>query len=208
MAAKKYAYYIKGNKVAIIQKNVTDASVEDYGSYKSPTEAVTDGIELEYTYAPWYRINDESVYIPCESYDEDDTGLLKINDAQSALPTSGTHVVIKGSERFNGLHEISSFGSGAYLILKTKYAGGLVTKSFDVYTDVSAMLDEDFELDITRYQAQAITYYLKAKLSEEAMDMEAREYWMRLFNKQLEKGANSRKYGVNIVQGFGGMRTE
>ena len=56
MAAKKYAYYIKGNKVAIIQKNVTDASVEDYGSYKSPTEAVTDGIELEYTYAPWYRI--------------------------------------------------------------------------------------------------------------------------------------------------------
>ena len=70
------------------------------------------------------------------------------------------------------------------------------------------MLDEDFELDITRYQAQAITYYLKAKLSEEAMDMEAREYWMRLFNKQLEKGANSRKYGVNIVQGFGGMRNE
>mgnify|MGYP003135345382 CR=1 FL=1 len=206
MALKKYAYYLKGNKIAVVQMDTTDISAEDYGKYKSPTENVTDGIEIEYSYAPWYRINDESVSIPCESYDEDGTGLLKIIDAQSALPTSGTHIVIKGSDKFNGLHEISSFGSGAYLVLKTKYNGSATTESFSVYTDVLAMQDEDFEIDITRYQAQAITYYLKAKMAEEAMDVEGREYWMRLFSKQLEKGANSRKYGPRIVQGFGGLR--
>ena len=214
MALKKYAYYLKGNKIAIVQMDTTDISAEDYGKYKSPTENVTDGIEIEYTYAPWYRINDDDIRVTGTSYTEDGNGLLKIIGG-SSMPTSEdyayapdkvTHVVIKDSDKFNGLHEISSYGDGSYLILKTKYNGGTVVENYKIFLDVSAMVDEEFEIDITRYQAQAITYYLKAKMSEEAMDIEGREYWMRLFSKQLEKGANSRKYGPRIIQGFGGLR--
>ena len=64
------------------------------------------------------------------------------------------------------------------------------------------MDDEEFELDLTDYQAQAIVYYIKAKLAEELRDAEGREYFMRLFNKQIEKGASSRKRGPYIIRGF------
>ena len=65
---------------------------------------------------------------------------------------------------------------------------------------------ETFELDISRYQANAVVYYLKAKLAEDMMDMEAREYFLREFKRQLEKGASSLKRGPYIVQGFKQMR--
>ena len=206
MAAKKYAYYVKGNKIGIVQMDTTDVSAEDYGKYKSPTESVLDGAEVEYTYAPIYRLT-STTNVDCEAYTSS-SGYLQVVDAESGLPSSGiTHIVIRGSERFNGLHEISAFGGGGSLHTKTKYGEILQADSslFEVYTNVEVMQDEDFDIDITRYQAQAVTYYLKAKLSEEAMDIEGREYWMRLFNKQLEQGANSKKYGPRIIQGYGGM---
>ena len=56
MASKKYSYYSKGNKVAIVQQDTTDSSSEDYGKYKSPIENVDKGLEIEYSYSPWYDI--------------------------------------------------------------------------------------------------------------------------------------------------------
>ena len=69
MASKKfYGYYTKGNKIAIIEKDVStsgsDLNAEDYGKYKSPKTNVADGLELEYTYSPTYRLNTTYTY-PC-----------------------------------------------------------------------------------------------------------------------------------------------
>ena len=64
------------------------------------------------------------------------------------------------------------------------------------------MEDESFEFDLTEYQAQAVVYYVKAKIAEDRMDAEGREYFMKLFKKQMEKGASSRKRGPYIVRGF------
>ena len=71
-----------------------------------------------------------------------------------------------------------------------------------VYEGVEVLEDESFEFDLTEYQAQAVVYYVKAKLSEDMRDMEGREFYMRLFKKQMEKGASSRKRGPYIVRGF------
>tara|TARA_R110002020_G_scaffold167042_3_gene355283 strand:+ start:3285 stop:4343 length:1059 start_codon:yes stop_codon:yes gene_type:complete len=71
-----------------------------------------------------------------------------------------------------------------------------------VLEGVDVMEDEEFELDLSNYQAQAVVYYIKAKLSEELRDVEGREYFMRLFKKQIEKGASSRKRGPYIMRGF------
>ena len=224
MALKKYAYYIKGNKIAIAQMSTIDISAEDYGKYKSPTEDVANGIEIEYTYAPWYRIDSTDRDTPpdavtCHAYGETDDGttggFLRLKNDSSQFPWTSSlkYIVIKGSERWNGLHEIhpgddlASANSANLLTLKTRYTGPDVTDaSFLVYDHVSVMEDESFEIDLTRYQANAIVYYIKAKLAEDMGDIEQREYFMRLFTKQLEKGANSRKVGINIIQGFGGMR--
>ena len=73
-------------------------------------------------------------------------------------------------------------------------------------TDVDVLDDESFELDVTRAQGNAIVYYIKAKMAEDIMDIEKRQYFMRLFKKQLEESLSSRKYGAQMIQGFWGMR--
>jgi len=55
MASKKYAYFNKGNKLALIQQDTTDVTHQDYAKYKSPIETVENGIEIEYSYAPTFR---------------------------------------------------------------------------------------------------------------------------------------------------------
>ena len=79
-------------------------------------------------------------------------------------------------------------------------------EQISVYEGVDVLEDEDFELDLTRYQANAVVYYLKAKLAEDAGDMEKREFFLREFKRQLEKGVSALKRGPYIVQGFKEMR--
>jgi len=79
-------------------------------------------------------------------------------------------------------------------------------QNIQVYKNPEVMIDETFELDLTRYQANAVTLYLKAKMFEDAGDIDKHEYYMRQFKKQLEKGSNARKSGPHIVQGHWSMR--
>ena len=60
---KQYAYYIEGNQISIVERDLTfDNNVEskEFGPgvsrrmWKSPITAVTDGLELKYTYSPKY----------------------------------------------------------------------------------------------------------------------------------------------------------
>ena len=64
-SAKEYGYFIKGQKLALIEKDTAldnDVNSRDYGPdvtnvrFKSPQSSVTDGIELEYIYSPKYRV--------------------------------------------------------------------------------------------------------------------------------------------------------
>ena len=64
--AKEYAYYQKGNKLAIVEKDTAfnnDPNSTDYGpgsnraQFKSPLTSVADALEIEYTYSPDYIIN-------------------------------------------------------------------------------------------------------------------------------------------------------
>ena len=73
-------------------------------------------------------------------------------------------------------------------------------------TDVEVLQDESFELDLSRYQANAVVYYLKAKMAEDAGDMDKREFFLREFKRQLEKGNSALKRGPYMVQGFKEMR--
>ena len=79
-------------------------------------------------------------------------------------------------------------------------------EQLSVYENVEVLQDESFELDLSDYQAQAVVYYVKAKIAEDLRDVEGREYFMRLFRKQIEKASSSRKRGPYMIQGFSGMR--
>lgn len=225
---RKYAYYLKGNKIAIIEegqgsglcsisdyKNKTDceanngtwtenATGNDDGKYKSPIADITDGLEIQYAYSPTYHINDADITTSATGYTEDGNGFLQFQG--SFALTAGDYIVVSNSEKWNGLHEVSATVSANNVVTKTKYNGAEVTIGFTVSTDVAVLEDETFELDLTRYQANAVVYFVKAKIAEDMGDMEQREFFLREFKRQLEKGNSAFTTGVHIVQGYGGMR--
>ena len=124
--SKQYAWYLEGNKIAIIEKDVSfdnDVESKDYGPgasrqrWESPKTSVTDGLEIKYTYLP----------------------------------------------------------------------------------NLSELQDESADIDLPSYLQKALVYYIKAKLAEDAANIEAKEYLMREFKKMIEKYENSRISGLRIM---------
>ena len=331
-SAKEYGYFIKGNKLALIEKDTAldnDVNSRDYGPdvtnvrFKSPQSSVTNGIELEYVRTPNYTLTTTGTegtdFHRFIGWGSDGTNLLLFTFSGastvvdlSSLFAADDNIVISGSSRWNGLHQVSSTGgSTGILTLKTKVnlrpAKITVTGTFEaddetfigdsaahivdietfkdvinsrrtsphifidnaahgnnhglfsltsnetsgkitlankisidtdgdytstaaanaaassdavslynvfyeqisVYEGVEVLSGasaETYELDLTRYQANAVVYYLKAKLAEDMGDMEQREFFLREFKRQLEKGNSALKRGPYIVQGFKEMR--
>ena len=217
--SKEYAYFVKGSRIAIVERDRNDTSgltspssvpsidlPNQFSKWKSPQETVADALEIEYVYSPEYRINQVATTVACDRY-TNSNGLLKIVDDGDGLPTSGvTHIVIGGSEKWNGLHKVNTLNAG-YTILETKYNGGSITEAFTVYTDVDVLNDESDTIDLPVYLSKALVYYVKAKLAEDAMEIEAKEYLMREFKRMVEKHASSNATGRrSIMPGVNSIR--
>lgn len=206
---RQYAYFLKGNKIAIVENDSTpenDPTSRDYGPgarairYKSPLANVTDGLEIEYAYSPKYRINDLDDTITATAYDETtNNGTLEITIPTSTI-NADVWIVIRGSEKFNGLHQVkTALSAGTTLELKTKYNGGAVTESFTVYIDIDTLNNEDDDLMIPDYLSKAVVYYVKAKMSEDKLDMKGKEYFMKEFKKMVQKYQSSNIWGARKV---------
>jgi hypothetical protein len=242
MASKRdYAYYIKGNKIAIIERGIgsgvcslsgysnqttceaaggtwtENAVSRDDGEWMSPIATVADGLEIQYAYSPEYFIDEtDKVDAQIDTYVSLD-GLLKIIDQgdndYSASPESlsdGRYIVLKKAGRFNGLHKVKAAGVG-YITLYTKFSGSATVQqafeeTIELYYNVSALVDESSTIDLPRYQANAVVYYLKAKIAEDMGDMDQREFFLREFKRQLEKSTSALKRGPYIIQGLKEIR--
>ena len=365
MAFKKYGYYIKGNKIALVEqsdatssgvlavahctiggyttKDTCEAaggqwipgssgSTSNFTEYMSPTESVADGLEIQYAYSPTYSVATNATnqinkfylngwtvkggyltFLRCH-----DSGVPSWDSSPYSVVGDDEYIVIRGSERWNGIHKVkdastdgtlqtytvvhesvpvavgssniqiggeladntsiilatagsnlwlnSLFSAGDYIFvsgasdalnngfwkvhsvaadasdenssgiyIRNRYfcydSDNTITtegedttintqviypaESITIYrayrdfsyliSDVDVMDDESFDLDLPRYQANAIVYYLKAQLAEDRGDMDQREFFMREFKRQLEKGNSSKKRGPHIIQGFKGM---
>ena len=195
MASNKfYGYYLRGRQIALIEEDV-----DDNGKWKSPTEAVTNGLEVEYAYSPRYRINDiEDKSTAITGYDES-SGLLKFTGSGLSTDAAITYIVIEGSEKWNGLHKINTLNSN-YWIVETKYNGASVTESgITAYTDINTLNDENDVIDLPEYLAKALVYYVKAQLAEDRMEIEAKEYFMAEFRKMIEKQETAKVWGLRQV---------
>jgi|TARA_R110002072_G_scaffold22597_1_gene79156 hypothetical protein len=219
MAVKQYGYYVKGNKVAIVEKDTqfdNDTSSRDFGpgseraQWKSPKSTVTNGLEFEYVYSPEYFIDEtDKVDTQIDTYLSLD-GLLKLIDAASdnysQAPQSlsdGSFIVLKNAGKFNGLHKVKDAGIG-YITLYTKFSGSAtVAKAFDqnpsLYYNVDILNDEDDTIPVSNYLSKAIVYYVKGRIAEDVMNLEAKEYFMKQFRKMLEKHNNTRVGGLRIT---------
>ena len=219
MASKQYAYYLEGNQVAIVERDVSfqnNVDSKEFGpgvsrqQWNSPLSTVADALEVKYVYAPTYRINEtEDVNTAIDTY-VSTSGFLKIidqgDDNYSASPESlsdGSHIVLTNAGKFNGLHKVKEAGVG-YVTLYTKISdSATVQQAFEeapnLYYNVSALQDESFDLDLPIYLQKALVYYVKAKFAEDAGNIEVKEYAMREFKKMIEKHESSRISGIRIA---------
>ena len=208
---KEYAYYIVGNQIGIVEKDVNfdnDPNNKDYGpgvernAWKSPLSSVADALKIEYLYSPSYFINEtEDVDTQIDTY-VSLGGLLKIIDQgdnnYSASPESlsdGSYIVLRKAGKWNGLHKVKEAGTG-YITLYTKCSdSATVQQAFeetvDLYYNVDVLNDESDTIDISSYLAKALVCYVKARLAEDLRDIEAKEYYMKEFRSKVEKQQNA-----------------
>ena len=137
-------------------------------------------------------------------------GLLKLIDQgdnnYSASPESlsdGSYIVLKNAGKWNGLHRVKTAGTG-YITLYTKCSdSSTVQQAFEktpnLYYNVSALADESSQIDLPVYLSKALVYYIKAKVAEDAMEIEVKEYMMREFRKMVEKHESSKVAGPRRV---------
>ena len=178
--------------------------------YKSPFETIADGLEIQYAYSPTYNIDEtDKVDTQIDTYVSTD-GLLKLIDQgdndYSASPESlsdGSYIVLKKAGKWNGLHKVKAAGTG-YITLYTKCSdSSTVQQTFeetiDLYYNVDVLNDESDTIDIPEYLAKALVYYVKGKISEDQMDLEGKEYYMREFRRILEKHESSKIWGSRVM---------
>ena len=237
MAVKQYAYYIKGNQIGIVEKDTqfdNDTSSRDFGpgseraQWKSPKSTVSQGLELEYAYAPDYFLHGEGQSSNLTHWGAA-SGFLVLYDYAASYTNyvsdlglaAGDYLVITNADQWNGLHKISGFNSasGTNNGIRTETlcsetddltqfscnaADNTVSPTWwnnkyaEGYSGLSVLSDEDADISMPSYLNKALVYYVKAKIAEDMMNIEAKEYFMVEFRKLLEKYNNTRVSGLRI----------
>ena len=214
-SVKEYAYYIEGNKVAIVERDTAfDNNVDskEYGPgvsramWKSPKTSVTDGLEIKYAYSPKYHINDLDDTVAVSAYTEHG-GYLRLTIPSSSY-TKDTYIVITGSSKFDGLHQVFDDTSSS-VNLKSGHGSAWVDfeETVHLYYNIDALNNEADELNIPSYLEKALVYYVKGRLAEDAGEIDLKEYMMREYKKHIEQYESSLMKGPRIISsGFHAIR--
>tara|TARA_Y100001938_G_C8055562_1_gene414194 strand:- start:82 stop:813 length:732 start_codon:yes stop_codon:yes gene_type:complete len=184
--SKQYAWYLEGNQIAIVEKDVSfdnNLNNKDYGPgstkarWESPQSSITDGLEVKYVYSPKYRIheytdNDSNlgVYyssaVGKESYD----GKLFLADSTSSytdyssLLSVGSYFVLTNAGKWNGLHKVLAL---------TNYLSGTNNA---IITDTSAGFTLEHSGGIHAFEESPNLYYNISVLEDESFDLDLPVY--------------------------------
>ena len=217
-SAKEYGYFIKGSKLALIEKDTAldnDVNSRDYGPdttnvrFKSPQSTVADGIELEYIYSPKYLIESTDVSTTTVSgWDQDNDGNFRLRAAGGTDWTSSPNlssvewIVLRNAGRWNGLHKVSLVQS-TRIVTTTKVSASTSNTDFEqtvtLYYDVNPLNDESDTLPISEYLSKAVVYYLKAKIAEDIGNFQLRDVMFKEFYRIVEKSDNAKIHTIRKV---------
>ena len=170
MASRKdYTYQIKGNKLSLLERDQTSgtglnyvyAGVDGDGvmdgttsgsiSLTSPVTAVTDGIEIEYTYSPQYEnltevVNTNKYFINGWTVIDGYLTLLRGAMQWSSISSISVNenIVIKNSNRWNGVHKIQEIEDphdGTHGGIKTYTKVNIAIREY-IDTSCAQLIDE------------------------------------------------------------------
>ena len=218
--AKQYAYYIEGTKLGIVEKDTTfnnNIESKEFGpgvarhSWKSPQSSVADAIEIKYAHSPEYFIKATDTVHSTITHYRSASGYFQIKGGAVNYDSTmnvDDYFVLKNAGRFNGLHRIKAFsnadGTNDQITTYTKYSGLTATstvfeETVTLYYAVDVISDEDYEVDLPSYLQKALVYYIKAKVAEDSLDIQAFEYFMKQYKKIIEKYESTRISGPRII---------
>ena len=234
---KQYAYQIHGKRVAILERDftpiqggqsLTAPSIDlptGGGTWKSPLSTVADALEIEYVYSPQYFITDTSKVDNNITAYRSNGGYLEIGDATSSYTnygnlsgyniSDGSYIVLRNAGRFNGLHKTITKtnlnGTNDTIKLETKYEGSSAWSNFEetvsLYYYIDVLNNEDDTIDLPLYLCKALVLFVKAKVAEDSMNLEMKEYFMKEFRKMVEKHESGKIWGSRrIMTGSGAIR--
>jgi hypothetical protein len=218
---REYGYYPKGNKIAIVEKDQvidTEVSTTDInafkrntGLWKSPLETVADALQIEYAYNPKYFIKATDTvhstithYRSADGYFQIKGGAVNYDDTTNV----DDYFLLRNAGEFNGLHRIKAYsdadGTNDQITTYTKYSGLTSTstafeETVTMYYALDVLNDEEDNLNIPPYLELAVVDYVKAKLAQDALQVEVHDYFMKEFRKKLEQHESSRIYGPRMT---------
>ena len=216
--AKEYAYYLEGNKIALVERDTNfDNNVDskEFGpgvsrqTWKSPQSTITDGLEIKYAHSPNYFIEStDTTTTTISGWDQDNDGNFRLRASGATDWTSSPNLsavewfVLKNAGKFNGLHKVSSVTNNR-IVTTTKVSASTSETAFEetvtLYYDVNVLNDEADNIDIPSYLQKALVYYVKARIAEDAANFEVKEYMQKEFRKLIEKFENTRISGPRII---------
>jgi len=220
--AKQYAYYIEGTKLGIVEKDTTfnnNIESKEFGpgvarhSWKSPQSSVEDAIEIKYSHSPDYFIKSTNTIITSITNWRSNGGFLQIKGGSVNYDTTldvDNYFVLRNAGQHNGLHRIKEIsnvdGTKDGITTYTKISGSSgwsTNQQFEetvtMYYSVDVISDEDYEVDLPSYLQKALVYYIKAKVAEDSLDIQAFEYFMKQYKKIIEKYESTRISGPRII---------
>ena len=203
---RQYAYYIKGNKIGIVENDATpdnDPSNRDYGPdtrvsrYVSPIETISDGLQIEYTYSPEYYIRKnlnetvESSTADGSVTNDDYFGAIELSsptwDEQASLSFYLTYFK-KGSD-VTSAFTVGSFVyitnnplyNGLHKIGESGYAGGTSLNTITFETPIQKPNHQAMSLDISNANFnndinKGNLYYGIKKMQDESFDIDISPY--------------------------------
>ena len=142
-------------------------------------------------------ILDEEYYIHIGGMATDgNNGIFKVKSSS----THGQIDIISKATKAENQYTFGSFAGTAVdgdtnvKISYVNYAPG-----FQINASVDTLNDESDTISLTPYLSKALVYYVKAKVAEDQMNIEVKEYMMREFRKMVEKHENSKVAGPRRV---------
>ena len=182
---KEYAYYLDGDKVAIVQRDTVldnDPTSKDYAPgniWKSPSSTVADGLKVKYTYAKtfyspnpitnggishWHghsQFGDGKAYLSLADYSV--TGAGAYTNFENAV-TDGEYIEIKNAGKWNGIHRIKTTRNTV-----TMDNGDKPNNVIDTYT---VLHDREGPATVTIREFEEIVYYGRAVIPLEDENFE------------------------------------
>jgi hypothetical protein len=174
---KQYGYYIKGNKVSIVEKDTqfdNDVTSKDYGpgadraQWKSPLTDVSDGLEIEYAYSPSYTLSSSNIntyYFA--GYGSNGTNLVLFADEDmSSIHTADDYILINGGP-YAGIHQVKTTPASASRVLVTKTVfeptPSMISITADIYSNETIAGDtsaDDAKIENFKAQLPSGTNYI------------------------------------------------